>query len=260
MALYNRPVTTNNPFCSSLMLGGYGGRAAQANWSTGQLATGNLARIGSELWPACQLPVASWPVGLPLALPTASVVPHSYPMLSLLLLAAAIASPTPANDICLAMIPPRLSAQIAREHPDYVLPRLTDAPVDRLMAVAESGGWPCPFVAIADVDGDGALDRAVLLKHKSQPTVRLLAARHVDGVWRIDLQKDWPIPIAGASVEPLEAGLYEQTKAGRDTAAQLDNLNAIQSDNAGFLAGRDESAKAAFFFQNAKWQELWVED
>jgi hypothetical protein len=79
-------------------------------------------------------------------------------------------------------------------------------------------------------------------------------------MWRIELQKDWPIALNAAVVEPLEAGLYEQTKTGHNTAAQLDNLNSIQSDHAGFLAGQSESAKAAFFYQNNGWQQIWVDD
>jgi hypothetical protein len=179
-------------------------------------------------------------------------------------LLAAAAAPTTASDICLAMVPPRLTAQIERDHADYAMPRLTDSPIERLMSNAETGGWPCPFVAIADVDGDGSLDRAVLLKHKTQSTVRLIAARNVEGMWRIELQKDWPIAMGAAIVEPLEAGLYEQARASgtaatQTPAAQLDNLNSIQSDHAGFVAGQLESAKAAYFFQNGKWAELWIE-
>jgi hypothetical protein len=168
--------------------------------------------------------------------------------------------PSPANDICLAMVPPSLAALLAREQPNYVLPLLTDAHVDRLMNIAATGGWPCPFVAIGDFDGDGSLDRALVLKHKVEPSVRLIAARNVDGMWRIELQKDWPIVLNAAVVEPLEAGLYEQTKTGHNAAAQLDNLNSIQSDHAGFLAGQTESAKAAFFYQNNAWQQIWVDD
>ena len=192
--------------------------------------------------------------------PASGRVLYSWTMFSVLALTVVLAAPTPATDICLAMIPPRLGAQIAKEHPDYVVPLMTDAQVDRLMATAESGGWPCPFVAIADVDGDGALDRALVIRHKSQPSVRLLAARNVDGMWRIELQKDWPFAITAAVVEPLEAGLYEQSKTGVNAAAQLDNLNSIQSDHAGFLVGQAEGAKLALFLQDGKWRELWVED
>ena len=185
-----------------------------------------------------------------------------YNIAMFFVLAAVLAAPAPtaATDICLAMVPPRLSAQLVREQPDYVLPHLTDAPADRLMNIATNGGWPCPFVAIADFDGDGSLDRALVLKHKRESNVRLIAARNVDGTWRIDLQKDWPLALSVAVVEPLEAGLYEQAKTGRDAAAQLDNLNSIQSDHAGFLAGQMERAKAAFFYQNNAWQQIWVDD
>lgn len=180
--------------------------------------------------------------------------------------AAAVAAPTPtpppalATDICLAMIPPQLAAQLQSENPDYALPTLADVPVDRLIATAQAGSWPCPFVAIGDFDGDGNLDRAVLLRHKSEPTVRLIAARHENGQWRIELKKDWPIRIVDAQVEPLEAGLYEQTKGGKDAAKQIDNLKSIQSDHAGFVAGQYEGGKQAYFYINNEWQDIWLED
>jgi len=184
-------------------------------------------------------------------------------MLFALVLAAAVAapaSPAPAGDICLAMIPPRLAAQLRQENPDYDLPTLGDVPIDRLLAAAESGTWPCPFVAIADFDGDGNLDRAVILRHRSEPTVRFVVVRNDEGHWHDEVQKDWPIRIVDARVEPLEAGLYEQTKGGRDAAKQIDNLKSIQADHAGFAAGQTEGGKQAFFFVNNAWQEIWLEE
>ncbi|HYM36724.1 MAG TPA: hypothetical protein VET48_15095 [Steroidobacteraceae bacterium] len=179
---------------------------------------------------------------------------------ALVLAATTTAAPTPATDVCLAMIPPRLAVQLERENPDHALPTLTDAPVDRLMATAASGGWPCPFVAIGDFDGDGNLDRALVLRHKTEPSVRLIVARNEGTKWHIEIQTDWPIKITEASVEPLEAGLYEQTKGGRDAAKQIDNLKSIQSDHAGFLAGPTEGSKRAFFLVNGAWQDIWLED
>jgi hypothetical protein len=177
-----------------------------------------------------------------------------------LAVANAFAAPSRVNDICLAMIPPRLAAQLERDHPGYALPLLTDAPVDRLMALADSGGWPCPFVAIGDFDGDGTLDRAILLKSQTDSTVRLIGARNEGGHWRADLQKDWPIKIAAAQLEPLEPGLYDQTKGGRDAAKQLDDLKTIESDHPGFYAGPLEGARRAFFFTNGAWQDIWLMD
>lgn len=180
-------------------------------------------------------------------------------MLVALTAISALAAPTAATDICLAMLPPRLAATLERGQPDHVLPLLTDAAPDRLLDLAQTGGWPCPFAAVADFDGDGDLDRAVLLRHKLEPSVRLIAARNDNGEWRIEFQKDWPIALAAATLQPLEAGRYEQTKTVVDAAAQLDTLNVVEADYAGFLAGQAEGAKAAFFFQNGAWREIWVE-
>ena len=181
-------------------------------------------------------------------------------MLLALISAAAIAAPTSGNDICLAMIPPRLAIQLARDNPDYALPVTADAPLERLLANAEAGGWPCPFVVIGDFDGDGTLDRALVLKNKTDQTVRLIAARHVDGAWRVEAQKDWPLKIADVRIEPLEAGLYEQTKGSRDAAKQIDMLASIQSDRPGFLVGPIEGAKRAFFFVENAWRTISLDD
>lgn len=170
----------------------------------------------------------------------------------------------PSLDVCTTMVPPRLAAQLQRDLADYLLPQLTDAGVNRLKEIADRGAWPCPFVVLGDFEGDGTWDRAILLKHKSLPSVKLITARNVNGLWQIDLQMDWPIAIATAMVEPLSAGLYEQrktpVKAGVSPAVQLDNLVSIQADHAGFSVGQAEGAKLAYFYQNDGWQHLLLEE
>ena len=186
-------------------------------------------------------------------------------LLAFLAAAATATAPTPpaltlGTDICLAMVPPKLASQLKRDQADFDLPSVADVPVERMMANAASGAWPCPFVAIGDFDGDGGLDRALVLKHKTEPSVRLIAARNEGGQWRVGLQKDWPLAIATVAVEPLEAGLYEQTKGGRDAAKQIDNLKSIQSDHPGFSAGAAEGAKQAFFYVGDEWQAIPLAD
>jgi hypothetical protein len=181
-------------------------------------------------------------------------------LLALLITATTVTNPSRATDICLAMVPPRLAEQILREQPNYALALLTDVPAPRVLQTADSGGWPCPFVAAADVDGDGTLDRAVILKHKTEPGVRLLVARQLEKGWRIELQREWPIALAAALVEPLDAGFYEQSPANRDSAKNLDEQLSIQSEHAGFVAGQTDGRKAALFFQNGAWRQLWLSE
>jgi hypothetical protein len=181
---------------------------------------------------------------------------------TLALAAAALASapaPSAANDICMAMVPPKLQAALTQAHTDYVLPRLTDAPVSRLVEIAESGAWPCPFVVIGDFDGDDRLDRALLLRHRDSSAARLITARNLASGWQADLQEDWPIEIASAGIEPLEPGLYEQTQSG-DAAANLDNLLSIQSDHAGFLVGQLDKPRRSYFFVETQWRSIVLED
>lgn len=185
----------------------------------------------------------------------------------LALLAAAVTTTAPpaaasalGTDICLAMIPPKLAANLKSAHPDFDLPSVSDVPVERMMANAASGAWPCPFVTIGDFDGDGGLDRALVLKHKTDLAVRLVAARNDGGQWHIDLQKDWPLAVATVAVEPLDAGLYEQTRGGKDAAKQIDNLKSIQSDHPGFSAGAIDKAKQAFFYVGEEWQTIVLSD
>ena len=188
---------------------------------------------------------------------------YNQPMfVALFFAAAAVAAPIPGVDVCSAMIPPALAAQLARDFPDYRLPRLADAPTERLASMADAGDWPCPFVAIGDFDGDGKLDRALALAHNSDPSVRLIAARQTAAArqWSIELRQDWPLPLAEFVVEPLEAGFYEQTKTNADVAAQLDNMQSIQSDCPGFQAGELRGPRAAFFLVGEVWQRIWLAD
>lgn len=164
---------------------------------------------------------------------------------------------TGATDICLAMIPPKLATTLQRNHPDYVLPKLTDAQVDRLLLIAESGAWPCPFVVAADFDGDDRLDRALILHHRELATVRVIAARNLATGWTIDLQQDWPLAIDQVGLEPLEPGLYEQPHSG-NAAAELDNLKSIQADHAGFAAGQNGEPRRAYFFVENEWRSIAI--
>jgi hypothetical protein len=186
--------------------------------------------------------------------------------LELILLAKSVATPAPAAppsappDACAALIPPGLAAQLQAEQSGFELPKAADAGETRLQAISASGAWPCPFVALGDFDGDGNLDRALLLRNPSSGTVKLIAALNMSGAWQIKLAEDWGVPLADSYLQPLEPGLYQRSDASTKPAAELDLLNSIQSDSAGFAVGKLAGAYAVFFFQNAAWQRVWLKD
>jgi hypothetical protein len=180
----------------------------------------------------------------------------------LLALAAATAIATnpaqPAPDVCRAMLPPGLVMKLALSQNQYELPRLSDIPPDALLANSTLGGWPCPLVAIADFDGDSRWDRALVLRHKTDSTVRLIAALNTEAGWEIGLQLDWPLTIGDVDIAPLEPGLYDQVRTSTNTAAQFDNIASIQADHAGFIAGQRDGKQAGYFRVNNAWQHVWL--
>jgi hypothetical protein len=147
---------------------------------------------------------------------------------------------------------------LALSQSQYELPRLSDIPADVLKTNAVDGGWPCPLVAIGDFDGDSRWDRALILRHKTEPTIRLVAALNLEADWEIGLQIDWPLSIGDVTLEPLAPALYEQTRSGPSAAAQFDNLASIQADFGGFLAGQRNGKQAGYFWVNDAWQHIWL--
>jgi hypothetical protein len=180
----------------------------------------------------------------------------------LLALAAATAIVTgpaqPGPDLCRAMLPPTLVMKLALSQSLYELPRLSDIQSEALLANSTIGGWPCPLVAVADFDGDSRWDRALVMRHKTDSTVRLIAALNTEAGWEISLQLDWPLTIGDVDIAPLEPGLYDQVRTGADTAAQLDNIASIQADHSGFIVGQRDGKQAGYFWVNNAWQHVWL--
>jgi hypothetical protein len=186
--------------------------------------------------------------------------PHMTITLTLLafgLFQSASATATSAsNDACAALIPSALVARIAADWPAYQLPVSSDAGEARGKALDVSGDWPCPFVIVADFDGNGTLDRALLLKPRQPGTARLLGALNNNGQWQITLSEDWPLTLSDSQLSPKEAGLYQREEAIKQPAAQLDQLASLQSDYAGFTAGKLNGLYALYALINGKWQKL----
>lgn len=181
-------------------------------------------------------------------------------MIELIFLARVVAQPvtTPA-DACAALVPPALSARIVADLPGYTVPNSNDAGEVRVRDIANRGDWPCAFIVAGDFDGDGLLDRAMLIK-SAQGGMKLISALNLSGQWQLSLSEEWSVPLSESELRPLEPGLYQRTDAIDHPVAQLDKLPSIQAENSGFSAGRINSRRAVYFFLHDQWQKLTIKD
>ena len=176
----------------------------------------------------------------------------------LFLARAAVQAVLPA-DACAALIPPALSARLATELPGYVIPVSSDAGDARSREIAVRGDWPCPFVAVGDFDGDGLLDRVLLVK-SPQGSAKLIAVVNNNGEWRISFSEDWSLPLTESELRSMEPGLYQRSDAIDHPDAKLDQLSSIQADNSGFAAGKLNGRRAVYFLVGEHWQKLTIKD
>ena len=182
-------------------------------------------------------------------------------LLAVIALAKAVATPLPTPapaDACAALVPPKLAELVLRENPGFRLPRSTDALPERLKRIEDSGDWPCAYVAVGDFDGNGSLDRAVLLKSASAPAIRIVAALNTEGTWQLTLSQDWPIRMELAYLRPAEPGLYQRPKSTLAPVTELDKATPLESDRPGFEAGEERGRAAVFFFQDSSWRHVWM--
>jgi hypothetical protein len=162
-------------------------------------------------------------------------------------------------DACATLVPPALSARITADLPGYSVANSNDAGEARVKEIASRGDWPCAFVVAGDFDGDGYLDRAMLIK-SAQGKIKLISALNLSGEWQLSLSEEWAVPLTESELRPLQAGLYQRSDAIDHPVAQLDKLPSIQAENDGFSAGRINSRRAVYFFVHDRWQKLTIKD
>lgn len=183
---------------------------------------------------------------------------NTPPLLALGLLLSAAAHAD--GDACAALIPPSLAAKLAMDLPAYQLPASNDAGEQRNKDLNTSGDWPCPFVVPGDFDGNGTLDRALVLKSKEAGSARLVGVLNNNGQWQITLSEDWPLALSDSELSPKEPGLYQREEAIKQPVEQLDQLASLQTDYAGFAAGKVNGQYALYALINNKWQKLTLRD
>lgn len=183
----------------------------------------------------------------------------TLPLLALGLAQSAMAANV-TSDACAVLIPSSLAARLATELPAYQLPNSNDAGEQRNKDLDTSGAWPCPFVVLGDFDGNGSLDRALVLKPKQAGTPRLIGALNNNGQWQLTLSEDWPLTMPDTELAAREPGFYQREDAIKLPVEQLDQLASLQADYAGFTAGKPNGQYALYALINGKWQKLTLNE
>jgi len=173
---------------------------------------------------------------------------------------AALPAPVPpTQDACAALIPVALSAKLVADFPGVALPSSIDAGDVRTRDIASRGDWPCPFVVAGDFDGNGYLDRALLMKPASGGA-KLVVALNSNGQWQVSLSEEWPLSLLESELKPIEPGLYQRSDAIDHPDSRLDQLSSIQSENSGFAASKVNGRRAVYFLAGEQWQKLTIKD
>lgn len=186
-------------------------------------------------------------------------MPTALPLLAFALFQTAAAAGID-TDACAALVPPALAARLNMDLPSYQPAASSDAGEQRVKDIAAQGDWPCPFVVVGDFDGNGALDRAVLLKPREAGNPRLIGALNNNGQWQITLSEDWPLAIGDSELRAKEPGLYQRAAAIEQPVEQFDQLASLQTDDSCFAAGKVGGLHAIYAVISGKWQKLTVQE
>ena len=151
-------------------------------------------------------------------------------------------------------------SKLTSELSGFRLPSSVDLGEARRKALNTSGDWPCPLVVPGDFDGDGSLDRALLIKAQQGDAVRLLGVMNLAGQWQITLNEDWPLVLADSELRPQHPGFYQRADAITKPVEQFDQLASLQAEEAAFSAGKLAGAYAVYAIINGKWQKLTLRD
>ncbi len=183
----------------------------------------------------------------------------TLPLLALSFFQTAAAASVDA-DACATLVPPALAARLNMDLPGYQPAASSDAGEQRVKGIATQGDWPCPFVVVGDFDGNGALDRALLLKPREAGNARLIGALNNNGQWQLTLSEDWPLALSDSELRPKEPGLYQRAAAIQQPVEQFDQLASLQTEDSCFTAGKIAGMHAIYAVINGKWQKLTVQE
>ena len=178
-----------------------------------------------------------------------------------------LVQPNTAVDACVAMLPLSLQTAIAGTYRSYRLVQVSDYEPETITSERQyHNGSPCIAVATGDVDGDGILDFAFMLTHRSRQRTVLVSARASGrGGWIFERLDSLGDTLPGSQfVNTIAPGkytdLYASDRAPSDFIKGPGHAHRYVSHRSGFVTGTIEASAVAYFFTGTQWIHLWLSD
>jgi len=164
------------------------------------------------------------------------------------------------GDACLSKLPARLVQQLKTQFPDHRPPLASDNFPDDIAYYRGRSADGCLGATVADFDGNGSADFAVLLTSSKETTSPLVVARASSGGYTIDTLRIWTGPRAILYVNTLAPGRYERTRAGDSAPGEPGELRFFNSPRPGIATGAVEGGAVAYFYDGKRWVHVWISD
>jgi hypothetical protein len=165
---------------------------------------------------------------------------------------AAIADP------CVDRIPKTLQVLLQRQFPGERLPLASDSDAEDLRYAAQRGNR-CLLATVADLDGDGRPDVALVLPARDGSGYRLVAALQAGERYRVQSLGTADGPVRSLYVEMAPPGTYRQTEAFPFAPAP-GLAEQVDTRHQGFYFGRVESAADVYVLKQGQWLHVHVSD
>jgi hypothetical protein len=157
-------------------------------------------------------------------------------------------------------VPESLKNQIAKQFPEYRLPRASDNHADSIAYNRQHGGNGCLGLTRADFDGDGNFDHAILLTELESDNTLLVVALFKKKGWVVEKLLDLGSDRATLYVGSLEPGRYVRAGSLNDSDLEPGEVRSYTSTLTGIVTGTVESSGVAYFRTSKGWVHVWISD
>jgi hypothetical protein len=157
-------------------------------------------------------------------------------------------------------IPESLKTQIAKQFPNYRLPKISDNDADSIAYFRQQGSNGCLGVANADFDGNGTIDYAILLTELKRDNSLLVAALLKKKDWVIEKLFELGSDRARLYVGSVEPGRYDRVESIDESKLEPGEVYSYTSKLPGIVTGLLESSGVVYFRTSKGWIHVWISD